>query len=53
MLKKLTFRRMGVVIFSLYEMFPEAMVLVEELVKFSSFTGVNVSGLGDEEKLPN
>jgi hypothetical protein len=45
---------MGVVIFlSHFEMFPEAMILGEELVKFSSFIGIKVSGFGGKEELPN
>jgi hypothetical protein len=34
-------------------MFPEAMVLGEQLVKFGSFTGIKVSGFGGKEELPN
>ena len=43
---------MGVVIFSFFEMFPEAMVLGEGLVKFSSFIGITISGFSGKEELP-
>ena len=46
-------RRMEVVIFSLFETFPEAMALGEGLVKCGSFIGIKVSGFGGIEELPN
>jgi hypothetical protein len=44
---------MGIVIFSIFEMFPVAMVLGEGLVEFSSFIGINLSEFGGKEELPN